>query len=133
MHREVKIECILDVYIIIHFWTCLLTLYLNLLVKELKNAILSAFLYECETAVRLKQEHGLILFKNKFLRRMLKDIYIYIYMCVCVCVCVCVFCGVRIKKNEMEGACNTRKRNMINPCKIVDGEFEVRDNLEDLA
>jgi hypothetical protein len=40
-------------------------------VKIFKNVILSVLLYECETAVRVMEEHGLILFKNKFLRGIL--------------------------------------------------------------
>ena len=40
-------------------------------VKLLTNVILSVLFYECETAVKVKEEHGLILFKNKLLRRIL--------------------------------------------------------------
>jgi hypothetical protein len=37
----------------------------------LENVILSALFYECETAVKVREEHGMLLFKNKFLRRIL--------------------------------------------------------------
>ena len=73
-------------------------------VKVLENVILSVLFYECETTVKVKEEHGLILFKNTFLRRILGsdreevtestgakfiilsiyiDIYIYIYILQC--------------------------------------------------
>ena len=40
-------------------------------VKVLENVVLSVLFYECETAVKVQEEHGLILLKNIFLRRIL--------------------------------------------------------------
>lgn len=70
-HKAVKIECMQVVHITFHFRTYPPTCALTCGVKVLKDVILSVLFYECETAVNVKEEQGMILFKKKFLRRIL--------------------------------------------------------------